>query len=69
MLVGGHLTANCLKLSYLELFWVFLGLFGSFWMILGEDVPVLVGGHLTAKCLYLPDFTCFGAILVLFGCF
>ena len=35
MLVGGRIDAKCLKLSYLELFWVFLGVFGCFGMILG----------------------------------
>ena len=49
MLVGGHLVTNSLKLSQIVLFRAILGVFGCFWVFLGEDVPVLVGGHIDVR--------------------
>ena len=49
VLVGGRLSAICLKMVIFALFWPILDLFSLFWRILGPDVPVLVGGYLIAK--------------------
>ena len=48
MLVGGRLSAICLKMVIFALFLPILDLFSLFWMILGRVVPVLVGEHVDA---------------------
>ena len=67
VLVGDDVNLKCPKLLYFSCFWVFLGVFGCFWMIWCWGSPVLVGGHVVAKLLYIALFTCFRVFLDLFG--
>ena len=48
VLVGGRLSAICLKMVIFALFLPILDLFSLFWMILGRVGPVLVGEHVDA---------------------